>query len=416
MSTVLRNQFTATSTKQLKSVVESEDSKVASGKWSDTLTIEDGINKFRLFPKHPGEEAFTKLLCRHWLSRDVEGEEKRMTVPNSKVHGDTEKDIIEEYTAFVKATLSGTDAEDAAKIKSLTAYPGGIGVSNVWVAYANKITKDKKEFGLLEIKKMVRDALNNAAIIEDESEAIDVDPFTDPDKGILILITYNSKAKKASDYYKLQLSKTSMPLTDEELEAFSKVTPLSQLPQLNYTINDFENALEGLQYFDDAQDINLFDTEEFQAIIEEVKGQYDEAERKVEGGDDTKSKAKVVLPVKNKATVAKSATKKPIVKTPEPEEEQEEQFEEQAAEEAGDQFDEMDRTQLKQFIVKNGLRDVVKVYQNDTDEQLRVKIRATVPFGGEEVVEEKGKFVADSKKSLPSLSDIKNRLAKNKNR
>ncbi len=422
----LRSQYAATSTKQLKAVVEEENAKVAVGKYSDNLPIEDGINKFRLMPKHPSEEAFTHIQCRHWLSRDDDGEEKRMTVPNSKIHGNTEKDIIEEYIAFIRRTLSATDAEDAAKIKLLTAYPGGINMQTSWIAYAYKIEKDKKSFGILELKRSVRDALNNAAIIEDESEAIEVDPFTDPDSGLPILITYNSKAKKSTDYYKLQVSKTPIPLTDDELEAFSKVDPLSTLKEVNYTINDFEHALEGLQFFDDNNDINLFESDEFQAIIEEVKAQYDESERKVDGEDKTtkapaigKKKTVIKAPIK---TAIKSSKMEEV-----PEEFVEEPVEEMVDDTPEtDAYDEMDRNGLKSYIVKSGYRDAIKVYQNDTDDDIRTKIRnleVESPFVGEEAAEEVAEPVAAKKivnkafnklaGNKPTLEDIKNKLAGN---
>jgi len=61
----------------------------------------------------------------------------------------------------------------------------------------------------------------------------------------------------------------------------------------------------------------------------------------------------------------------------EPTEEPEEQPEEEPAEEAEtDDFDGMDRSTLKKFIVENDLKDKVKVLKSDSDDDLRNKIRA----------------------------------------
>lgn len=384
MSTSIRDKFKATSTKELKSIVEDEDSKIASRRNTDTYSFKDGINKLRLFPKHEGEPSFYHILCQHWITIEKDdGEPGRRTVPNARIHGGCEKDIIDEYIKYCRTLLGTGDAEDSAKLKSLTAYEGGLQMQTSWMSYANFMEKDKKEFTLLEFKRTVRDALNDSSIIEDESEAIETDPFTDPDEGKPVLITYNSKAKKAADYYKVQVSKTAVPLTDEELEKFASVTPLSQLSMFQYDNEKFELALEGLRYFDEEHEIGAFDTEEFLAIVEEC--------REMVGGEVVEAKpaakkATVAAPVK-KAVVA--TAKKPAPKAAvEEAEELEEEVEEIAEEEetTGDEFDAMDRTELKSYIAANNLE--VKVFKSHEDEDIRNNIRAFLSAGSTEEVEE----------------------------
>jgi hypothetical protein len=270
----LRNQFKATPVSDLKKVVKDEDSKISSGsRKTDFLEIKDGLNKFRLFPKHPSEESFYHMRAVHWMTvEDDKGEDRRTTIPNARIHAKWAKDPIEEYIKYVKENLSSTDADDADKIKKMVDWQGGMTLQTSWVCYAKKMVKDgADEFGVLEFKKTVRDGINDESIIEDEDESISVDPFTDPDDGKPLLITYNSKAKKAADYYKVQVSKSASALSDEELEKFSKATPLSELPMMQYTQETFELALNGIQHFDAEYEIDLFDTDEFQAIIEELR-------------------------------------------------------------------------------------------------------------------------------------------------
>lgn len=382
----IRDKFKPTSTKELKAIVEDEDSKIATKRNTDTYTFKDGINKLRLFPKHEGEPSFYHILCQHWITIEKEdGEPGRRTVPNGKIHGGMAKDIIDEYIKFCRVQLADGDAESSAKLKALTSYEKGLQMQTSWMAYANAMQKDSKEFTLLEFKRTVRDALNDESIIEDEAEAIETDPFTDPDTGKPVLITYNSKAKKAADYYKVQVSKTAVPLTDEELEKFELVTPLSQLPMFQYDMEKYELALEGLRYFDEEQEIGVFDTDEFQAIVEEV--------REMVGGEAPAKKASPAAA--KKTTAAAPAAKKPapkkIVEEAEELEEAEEAEEEieeieEVVEDEADEFEAMDRAALKAYIKANGLD--VKVFTTHDDDTIRNNIREALGATAVDEVEE----------------------------
>ena len=427
----IRDKFTATKTAVLKKNKEEEDLNLNSGRGSDFLTIETGLNKFRIFPKHEGEEAFSHIRSYHWVSYEKDNEIKRTNVPNSRVHGGTDKDIIDKYISAVRSTLDAADADDAKKLKDMVSFPNGIHMSTTWLVYANKVVKGKPDqFGLLELKKTVRDAMNELSIVEDESEAIEMDPFTDPDEGKPILVTYNDKAKKAADYYKTQLSKNVLPLTDEELERFEKVQPLSKNGLLQYTIVQFETAVEGLRIYDEENEIGVFETDEFQEIIEEVKLQYD---TKVGREVEEKSTKKVAT----KEATKKVATKKAVV-VEEDDDEEEAPFEEAEEDDdvveetaEGDEYDEMERPELIKTL--RSLDAEVKILKSMEDDTLREMIRERAGEGEEaEEAEEEAEEAEEAPKTAKkvttpvktaaaasggaklSLNDIKARLAAGK--
>lgn len=432
--TSIRDKYKATDTSILKKKKEEEDANLSSGRGSDFLTVEDGLNKFRIFPKHEGEEAFSILRNYHWVSYEKDGEIKRTNVPDSRTHAGTEKDIIDEYIKLARLTLDASDADDAKKLKDMVSFPNGLHMSTTWLAYANKIIgKDKApQFGLLELKKTVRDGMNELSIIEDESEAIEMDPFTDPDEGLPLLITYNSKAKKAADYYLVQLSKKPVPLTEEELERFDKIQPLSKINLLQYTIVQFETAVEGLRIYDEENEIGIFEGEVFQDIIEEVKGQYDQSAGR-DAEEETKTTKKTVAKTTTKPTT--KTTKKVVVEADEEDEEtpfvEDEETEEEPEEAVeADEYEEMDRESLKRAI--KALDPEAKFMKSESDDDFRVRVRELAAGGdegeeGEEEAEEVEAPKTAKKAAAPvktataatggaklSLADIKAKLNKSK--
>lgn len=375
-----RDQLKATSTKVLKKIVEEEDMSLPSGGGNgEYLKLDVGLNKIRIYPKHPGEEKYSHIKSSCWLGVEGDdGKDVRRTFQNARVHLKTANDIVEEYINKAKAKLSTSkDSEDLKKLKDMTEYKQGsnasIGYGTTWIVYADKHVKNKEpQFGLLELKKSVRDALNKETIIEDEDEAMEMDPFTDPDEGKPILITYDNKAKKAADYYKVQVSKNPIALTEEQTERFEKCKPLSKLPNVNYTLSDFEKVLEGLRNYDDTYEIGIFEEDDFQEMIEKCREQVIDALSGNEE-DETKSspkksstKSKPELPAK------KSATKKKV----EEEEDDDPEKEEQEAEETpdGDEFDSMDREELKRYN-RDKVYGISVIKNKTTDDDLREAIR-----------------------------------------
>jgi hypothetical protein len=370
----IRDKFRATPVAAFKKKVEEENEELAVGK-NDYLQCEDGKTiKIRFLPAHPGGEDFYVRRKMHWVTvENDEGDKGRRTVPNSIQHGGYEKDIIEEYMAFAATSLNPKDKDDLEKLEAIRGdYPrkDGLKGSNTWVAYALKIDGTKREFGLFEFKKQVRDAINKETLTEDAENPIEVDPFTDPDNGYAVLIKYLSKPnkKKGEDFYDTTLAKKPTPVTDEELERLEKATPLTELYG-KYTMKDFERALNGLQNFDSEHEVGLFENEDWLKIVEEVRAQFDEEE------EETDKPSKKAKAVDKKKQVAKPSSKKVLVK--DEEEEADDEQEDAPAAEEGDELDGMERNDLKQLIADKELEIVVKKSMSDDD--IRALIRELLP-------------------------------------
>jgi hypothetical protein len=390
MAKSLREQFKATSIKSLRKAIDKDDAMVGVQS-NDYLSLEDGkTSKIRIFPAHPDEDNFYVSRMCYWMSfTNDEGEVRRGTVNDSIAHGGTERDIVREYVKFAKKRYG----DDADKMEALT----GTGMKSnslnprySWLCYADIVREDEElrpkvwEFG-----KMVRDLLNKLAMSEDDDEPIQVDPYTDVDEGLPILVKYlkNPNKKKGEQYYEVGFAKkpVARPLSDDELEFFANVKPLTELTP-KYGMRDFDRALDGLRNFDEENGFDLFDNDEWLDIVEKVKAQYDDTD------NEDKPKKKTVTKVASKNVTdddddeeetpepkkkAKPAAKpEPEESEDEPEEEPEDDEEDNVEDESDDEFADMDRTQLKKYIKEKSLEITVKKSMSDDD--LREAIRAAV--------------------------------------
>ena len=407
----LRSQLKATSIKRLQKQIDSDNEMVGTGSSTEYLNLEDGKTiKIRIFPGHPGQEDFYIAKKCYWLGfRTDDGEERRGTVLDSKVHGGTKYDVVEEYVKYAKKFI-GNDADKLEALVGTGPKSNSLNPQYSWLCYADRVNGDDQlRAKLWEFKKMVRDALNKLAFSEDEDEVIEVDPFTDPDEGLPINVTYrkNPNKKKGENYYEVAFPKkvSARPLTDEEIEYFMSLKPLSEVIG-KYGMRDFERALEGLQNFDEDNEIGLFEDDAWLEHLEEIKAQYD--------ADDEEDEAP-----KKKTAVKKTTVKKTA---PAPEEDDEdadeaegEDDEEDDAEEQendGDEFDDMDRSELKKYISKNGLN--VSVKKSMSDDDLREAIRAASKATDNDEEEEDDDEVEDNEEPAParvSLGDIRKKLA-----
>ena len=260
--------------KDYKRKAEQDEKYIYSGSGSDWIDFEDGKStKLRLFPAHDGSPDFMKLRKKYFITVDGDdGEPKRTTVLDSVVHGGTKKDIIQAYIDYVVKNRSKD------KRKLITNWKTGLLPSIDWVAYAVKIDKDERKFGLVGLKKTVRDEINKAIFLESDDEPIEIDPFTDPDDGLPIIVKYKSKPnkKRGEDYYTVSVGRRPIPLTDEELEKHDESPSLSELYDNVYTMVDFETALNGLEKYDLENEIDAWDDDEWLEIVEEIRNQYDE--------------------------------------------------------------------------------------------------------------------------------------------
>lgn len=410
-SNSLRAQLKATSIKRLQKQIDADNEMVGAGSNTEYLNLEDGKTvKIRVFPAHPGQEDFYVSKKCYWLSfRTDDGETRRGTVLDSKVHGGTKWDIVEEYVKWAKK-LVGNDADKLEALTGTGPKSNSLNPQYSWLCYADRVNGDEQlRAKLWEFKKMVRDAMNKLAFSEDEDEVIEVDPFTDPDEGLPINVTYrkNPNKKKGENFYEVVFPKkvAARPLSDEEIEYFMTLKPLSEVVS-KYTLRDFERALEGLQNFDEDNEIGLFDDDAWLEHLEEIKAQYDADDDE----DAAPAAKKTAVPEKKKVTAKKTSA------TPEPDDEEEEDDDEEEEDDEkgvdGDEFDDMDRSELKKYISQNGLE--VSVKKSMSDDDLRNAIRAaSKPEEAEEEKEEDDE-AEEEEEPAPArvtLSDIRKKLA-----
>lgn len=389
----LRSQLKATPIKKLKKRID-EDNEIIGAQSNEYLSLEDGKTlKIRIFPAHPGHDDFYIAKKCYWLTiSGSDGESKCTTVLDSRVHGGTKYDLVEEYTKWAKKKW----AKDSDKLEALTGQQNSLNPSYSWICYAAKISGDESlRAKLWEFKKTVRDRLNNLAFSEDEDEAIEVDPFTDVDEGLPVMVKYmkNPNKKRGENFYEVNFPKkvAARPLTDEEIEYFMTLKPLNEV-LLKYGIKDFEKALEGLQNFDEKNEIGLFDDDDWLEHVEEIKAQYDDDE----SNDDDDEK-----PVK----------KKTFKKTKVVSEEEEAEEESNEEEDNDDELDDMDRTELKKYIKENDLSVTIKKSMSDDD--IREAIREAMSEDSDEDEDEESNEdeEEDKPKAKVSLSDIRKKLA-----
>lgn len=427
----LRSQLKATPIKSLKKRVDEDNNMIGAYASNEYLNLEDGkLMKIRIFPAHPGVENFYIPKKCYWLSvQGNDGDMRRVQVLDSRSHGGTKLDLIDEYVKWAKKKW----VKDEDRLEALTSTgpkSNSLNPQYSWLCYADAVHADEPlKAKLWEFKKMVRDQLNKLAFSEDEDEAIEIDPFTDPDDGLPVMVKYlkNPNKKKGENYYEVSFSKksTARPLTDEEIEYFMTLKPLSEvLPK--YALRDFERALEGLQNFDEENEIGLFDDDDWLEHVEKIKAQYDSEDDDEEEKPKKKTAKKAVKETVSKAedddeeeeTEEEEKPAKRSKKKPEPEPEEESDDEEEETEEPeetesdDDEFSDMDRNELKKYIRDNGLD--VPVKKSMTDDDLREAIRKEVAAGeSEEETDDDGEEEDDDDepKSRISLADIKKKLA-----
>lgn len=396
----LRSQLKATSMKSLKKRIEQDDNMFGAQK-SEYLQLEDGkTQKIRIFPAHPGGEDFYIARKCYWLPlTGQDGDTYRGTVNDSRLHGGTRYDIVEEYIKYAKKKV-GSDADKLEALVGTGPKSNSLNPQFSWICYAAIVRSDEElRAKLWEFKKMVRDQLNKLACSEDADEAIEVDPFTDPDEGQPINVTYNKNPnkKKGENFYDVAFPAKSKarPLTDEEIEYFMKQKPLTEIIG-KYGIADFNRALDGLQNFDQENEIDLFEDEDWLEHLEEIKSQYDE--------DEEEQEEKPV----------KKTTKKPVKPAEEEEEEEDEKPAKKAPKREEDEFDDMDRNELKAYINENELEISVKKSMSDDDlrDAIRQELASQEETSEKDNEPEPEEEEEEKPRSKMSLADIKKKLGK----
>lgn len=421
----LRDQFKPTSVKSLRKVAE-EDEKMLGISSNEYLQLEDKKTiKVRIFPAHPGVESFYIRRKCYWLPfQRNDGEMGRTSVNDSIIHGGTKYDLVDEYIKAAKRFVGG----DSDKLEAITGREGLL-PSYSWICYADKVQPDTElKAKLWEFRKVVRDALNRLTFTEDDDEAIETDPFTDIDEGLPVMVSYNKtpNRKKGENYYDVAFAKkpTPRPLTDAELEYFSNLKPLNEVIG-NYTIQDFDRALSGLQLFDEENEIGLFENDEWLEKVEEIRAQYDDSN----SGEEEKKHKEVKSKKKSSdddddeddstKKSSKKSLKKEVEETDDDDDDEDEDNEDEDDEDtddddnaSDDELDGLDRTELKKYIKSNGLDVVVKKSMSDDDIREAIRAAQKSKDDDDEDSDDDDDDDDEEPKSKVSLSDIRRKLAK----
>lgn len=374
---------------------ESEVSKQV-GKKGDRagyLTIDKGWNKFRFMPAHPGTESFMYASVRYFVPVDVSGddgkvERKNKSVFNSKVHGGTEKDVIEEYIKFLQEeTLSHLQGPslDAALKPIIYGGTHNLQPKVEWVLYADKYDKSGKKigFGRLPITPGTKNKLEKLIATEDADQAIVIEPFTDEEDGVAVILTYNPDAKDAKgkkdmkNFYtvdleqrkegKFKIELVPTPLSEKDIEEFLKQESLESMFKNSYKLKDFNIALSGLQIIDKECKFGVLKDSRFLEIVEEIRAYYPE------DGEEAPEKGEV---------------------------------EDSEVSEVGDDLDKLDRNGLKKLILAEFGQGVVIVRTNNSDDDIRDMIRdkrSDLATQEPEVVEEEAMVEEASEEAAPQI-------------
>lgn len=364
---------------------------------ADTLEIELGENRFRIYPAHPdgGGQFFAEAVSRVFLpamvqERDSEGKGIKLPngqwklkkgskpVFNSRIHGNTAKDLVEEYSklalAWAEANLKDPEKKKAYLNKINGIYSPnaanrlpGLKYKLTYEMYADKLGAgfgiDAKvlEFGRLAVSNDIKEKMNKVGAFESSRDPLGLDPWSDPERGLPVVITKQAQAPagqpqiKPADIYGVTIDKVEdrttekiirYPIPDANLEKFLEFPSLFKLFRSAFKKSDFELQLAGLEMFDQDYQIGIFHTDEFLNIAEEISGYYsDEAatNTETEGGDPEQGGD--VDP-------------------------------EEADEPQGDLFTTMTRLELKNYITKEKLGITFK--QITKDEEIRELIRTAV--------------------------------------
>lgn len=376
--------------KEKDQAVDSAMGRQGRGERADLHKIVPGKNYFRIYPPHPTDDenaTYAEPVVRVFLPAIVEDKDekgevkmekgkpvmKRISKPifNSRIHGDTPKDLVEEYVNLGKRMaedMSGK-TKDLFLVKLLGRFsknkderlPGLLYKTN-YAMYADKIEDGKMvKFARLEVGIAVKDGMNKASAVEGSDEVISVDPWTDPEDGRAVVIDYNDKASKPADYYNVQIDNLTtknankqlvvrtFPLSDEQLENYLKYPSLASLYKKAFKRRDFELQLAGLELFDAEYELGIFASSEFDEIVQEINEYY--------SFDDEKTEE----------------VKQPITSQNAGVEEVEEEEVVAEEEEAADELDLMSRVELRNTNTTEQLG--IRILTTMSDDTLREAIR-----------------------------------------
>lgn len=296
-----RSKYKAATVSANKEAAQAAAAFTGSSKGSDFFSIQEGVNIFRMLPPHPkdGERGVSiQPLCKTWMEvmvqqKDSEGnltgQSERLKRPlyNSRMHGGTKKDLIEEYITFATAHVNA-EIKDVAEAKRRLAPIYGARVSGKWipgirygVSYAMYVLQGEK-IGRLEVFSNIRDRLEELNIDDELGKPLSTDIFSDPNEGVSFIITKSgsdvvvAKRTYSPKHGTYDQWREKEKVSDEALEQFESMPSLMELYTGVYGRSEFERALEALQYFDTKHGYGVFSQEAWLDIVEEIDGYYTE--------------------------------------------------------------------------------------------------------------------------------------------
>lgn len=289
----------------------------------DYHSIEEGVNVFRMMPPHEQDEPSMQAKVIYWLDCRVEEMKddkptgkyvvKPRPIFDSRIHGGTPKDIIDEYIQFTKKKIFENVQDKDEKAKLLAPINGwrdktgkwnpGILASQSFVCYATKGDIIPENLGRLELWKRDKEELERLNILEAADEPIVTDKFSDPNSGLKFIITKGRDSKGVMftkidrDHFVVKGNKYSPHLYEEwlksqivpdnVLEKFSEMEPLSKQFKNTYKKSDFERAVEALEMFDTKHGYGTFEDQDWLSIVKEISGYYVDQVEQVEGSIPT---------------------------------------------------------------------------------------------------------------------------------
>lgn len=354
-------------------------------------------NRLRIYPSKPGDKSFMYLKMITFLKMELSDKDNnpiknddgtrklgQRPVFDAVVHGQWDegmapRDIIRMYRDAVFAKAKALSKEDNAKfLLPLQGSPfnskvkgefNGIKPQSSWICYGVL----NGEFGRIELKPTVREKLNTLAREQDSEEgAFNPDPYTDPDTGRMVFITFYNEKDGADKYaVSIDINKAS-PIPDDLGEKWEGQTSLQQLYTNCYRLRDFQLALDGLKMFDEESEAhlkklgfkegyNIFADDSFMNAVEDLYDYWEQKDKqaKENAAEDVKSDS-----TDNSKEPIQKKSEEPVNKPP---------FQADSSTKA-DKYDQMDYDQLATEAKRLGIR-VMKAF---TEEVLREMIREEI--------------------------------------
>lgn len=277
-------------------VIQEQNKEIASSsKKRDYLQIKEGTNKIRFFPAHPDSDPKNRYAQQKfvaWLPyKNNEDKVVNRSYLNARAHGGQEKDLIEEFVKVAVELIQSSSLstkEKGVKLNALSDYKTGVKHQGKYLAYAEDISSGDR--GLIEISYGVKKKLDAISTAEVEEEPDGADVISDPNEGYAITIKYD-KSKPNNDKYSVQLGRKISPVSDESLDWWFDEDSLVEIlhNNVNYHKGIIDSIKSGLEIYDETHDLGVVDSEEFEAIFNELRKALPDAPERDDNGSSSDS-------------------------------------------------------------------------------------------------------------------------------